>query len=207
MGLTSRPGHRNVKSMISLLQAKRSDRLMNSATSLTVAEFDALARKFAPSWSQLLYAQIAEGASRNRKLGAGRKGALAFAERRLYFILFYYQVYSTQDLMGLLFGFTPRQVSDWVGLLTRLVGGLMSLHKPARHVRVLGDLLAWELALKEVIIYGKERGCPAAPSPDGNATTTAGARSGTLSRTSASRTRASCGGVPGPCRPSGTTKQ
>lgn len=146
--------------MISLPQARRSDRLMKSATSLTVAEFDALARKFAPLWAERLCAQTAEGASRQRKPGGGRKGALTTAELKLFFILFYYKAYPTQDLMGLLFGFTQGQVSDWVGRLTRAVGGLMTLHKPARQVRELRDLLAREPALKEVIIDGTERRLP-----------------------------------------------
>lgn len=146
--------------MISLPQAKRSDRLMKAATSLTVAEFDALARKFAPVWAEMLCAHTAEGASRQRQPGGGRKGALATAELKLFFILFYYKAYPTQDLMGLLFGFTQGQVSAWVGRLTRVVGGLMALHKPARQVRDLRELLAREPALKEVILDGTERRLP-----------------------------------------------
>ena len=146
--------------MISLSQAKRSDRLMKATTSLTVAEFEALAQQFAPLWEGLQAEQTAEGTPRQRQPGGGRKGALATAELKLFFILFYYKAYPTQDLMGLLFGFTQGQVSDWVRRLTAAVGRLLPLHKPARQVRDLRDLLAREPALQEVIIDGTERRLP-----------------------------------------------
>jgi hypothetical protein len=146
--------------MISLPQAKRSDRLMKATTSLTVAEFDALAKEFAPLWDGLLVEQTAEGTPRQRQPGGGRKGALDTAELKLCFILFYDKAYPTQDLMGLLFGFTQGQVSDWVRRLTAAVGRLLPLHKPARAVRDLRALLAREPALQEVIIDGTERRLP-----------------------------------------------
>ena len=146
--------------MISLSQAKRSDRLMKASTSLTVAEFEVLAKEFAPLWDGLRAEQTAEGTPRQRQPGGGRKGALTTPELKLFFILFYYKAYPTQDLMGLLFGFTQGQVSDWVRRLTAAVGRLMPLHKPARQVRELRDLLAREPALREVIIDGTERRLP-----------------------------------------------
>jgi hypothetical protein len=78
----------------------------------------------------------------------------------LFFILFYYKAYPIQDLMGLLFGFTQGQVSDWVRRLTAVVGRLLPLHKPARRVRELRDLLVREPALQEVMIDGTERRLP-----------------------------------------------
>lgn len=60
----------------------------------------------------------------------------------------YYKAYPTQDLMGLLFGFSQGQVSDWVRRLTATVGRLLPLHKPARQVRELRYLLAREPALQ-----------------------------------------------------------
>lgn len=146
--------------MISLPQAKRSDRLMKATTSLTVAEFETLAQQFAPLWEGLLAEQTAQGTPRQRQPGGGRKGALTTAELKLFFILFYYKAYPTQDLMGLLFGFTQGQVSAWVRRLTAAVGCLMPLHQPARQARDLRDLLARDPALQEVIIDGTERRLP-----------------------------------------------
>lgn len=130
--------------MISLKQARRSDRLMRAATSLTVSEFDALARQFALLWEGMQAGQTAQGAPRQRQPGGGCKGALATPGLKLLFFLFYYKAYPTQDLMGLLFGFTQGQVSDWVRRLTAAVSRLLPLHKPARRVRDLRDLLARE---------------------------------------------------------------
>jgi hypothetical protein len=96
--------------MLSLTHAKRSDRLMKAAASLTVAEFEAL---------------VAE-----------------------------------------------------VARLATLVGQLVPLHKPARKVRELRELVAREPALREVIIDGTERRVRAA-----SGVTTAGAISGTPSKT------------------------
>ena len=146
--------------MISLALARRSDRLMKAATSLTVPEFGALARQFAPLWSGMLAAQTAAGAPRQRRSGGGRKSVLATPELKLFFILLYYKAYPTQDVMGLLFGLTQGQISDWVRRLTDLAGRLLALHKPARKARDLRDLLAAEPALREVIIDGTERRLP-----------------------------------------------
>ena len=133
---------------------------MRATTSLTVGEFDALARQFALLWEGQQLEQTAAGAPRQRQPGGGGKGALATPELKLFFILFYDKAYPTQDLMGLLFGFTQGQVRDWVRRLTAAVGRLLPLHKPARRVRDLRELLAREPALQEVIIDGTERRLP-----------------------------------------------
>ena len=146
--------------MLSLTQAKGSDRLMKAATSLTVTEFENLARDFARLWSQQHAGHTAVGEERQREPGGGRKGVLATPALKLFFILFYYKAYPTQDLMGLLSGITQGQVSDWVGRLTEVVGRLMPLHKPARKVRDLRELMAREPALREVIVDGTERRVP-----------------------------------------------
>jgi len=146
--------------LISLAHAKRSDRRMKAATSLTVAEFEALAVQFARLWEKELSAHTVEGAPRTRQAGGGRKGVLGTAPLKLFFILLYYKAYPTQDLMGLLFGITQGQVSDWVGRLTAQVSRLMPLHKPARRTRDLKELLTREPALNEVLIDGTERRVP-----------------------------------------------
>lgn len=146
--------------MISLALARRSDRLMKAATSLTCAEFDALTRQFAPLWSGTLAVQTAEGAPRQRQPGGGRKSLLATPQLKLFFILLYYKAYPTQDVMGLLFGLTQGQISDWVRRLTDLAGRLLTLHKPARRARDLRSLLEAEPGLQEIILDGTERRLP-----------------------------------------------
>ena len=146
--------------MISLAHARRSDALMRACTTLTVAEFDALARDLEVRWATQQRAHTVQGQPRQRQPGAGVKGALATAELKLFFILVYYKVYPTQRFMGVLFGLTQGQISDWVPRLTAALSGLLTLHQPARQVRDLRELLAREPALQEVILDGTERRLP-----------------------------------------------
>ena len=146
--------------MISLDHAKRTDRLMRATTSLTVSEFEELAKHFAEAWAAVRAAKTAAGAVRQRRPGAGPKSCLPSAELKLFFILLYYKAYPTQDVMGLLFGITQGQVSDWVGQLTAVVGQLIPLHRPARQARQLAQLLQEQPELQEVIIDGTERRLP-----------------------------------------------
>lgn len=146
--------------MISLEHARHCDRLMRATTSLTVVEFDRLAQELATLCDRSLCLQTVEGAPRQRQAGGGRKGVLARPQWKLFFILFYYKAYPTQDVMGLLFGLTQGQVSHWVGRLTTLVSQLRPLHKPVRQARALRAVLAAEPDLQEVIIDGTERRLP-----------------------------------------------
>jgi hypothetical protein len=146
--------------MISLEHAKRSDRLMRATTSLTVLEFEDLARRFDLLWSGVRASKTAAGAARQRRVGGGRKGCLVSAELKLFFILLYYKAYPTQDVMGLLFGITQGQVSEWVRQLTAVVGQLLPLQRPARQARQLAEMLAEQPELQEVIIDGTERRLP-----------------------------------------------
>ena len=146
--------------MISLDHAKRTDRLMRATTSLTVSEFEELAKHFAEAWAAVRAAKTAAGAVRQRRPGAGPKSCLPSAELKLFFILLYYKAYPTQDVMGLLFGITQGHVSDWVGQLTAVVGQLIPLHRPARQARQLAQLLQEQPELQEVIIDGTERRLP-----------------------------------------------
>ena len=146
--------------MISLADAKRTDRLMRATTSLTVAEFEALAGRLETVWAAQCAQQTLSGQKRQRQPGGGRKSALATAEQKLFFILFYYKAYPTQDVMGWLFGLQQSSVSEWVGRLTAVVGQLVPLHQPARRGRDLAQLLADEPDLQEVLIDGTERRLP-----------------------------------------------
>ena len=146
--------------MISLEHAKRSERLMRATTSLTVSEFDELAGRFDVAWAAVRRAKTAAGTARQRRPGGGRKGCLVSAEQKLFFILLYFKAYPTQDVMGLLFGITQGQVSEWVRQLTAVAGQLIPLHRPARLARDLNQLLREQPELEELIIDGTERRLP-----------------------------------------------
>jgi len=146
--------------MISLDHAKRSGRLMRATTSLTVCEFNELAGRFALAWAAARAAKTVAGTARQRRPGGGRKSCLASAEQKLFFILLYCKAYPTQDVMGLLFGITQGQVSEWVRQLTAVAGQLIALHRPARQARDLAQLLSEQPELQELIIDGTERRLP-----------------------------------------------
>ena len=146
--------------MISLEHAKRSDRLMRATTSLTVSEFDELAGRFDEAWTAIRAAKTAAGTARQRRPGGGPKGCLDSAKQKLFFILLYFKAYPTQDVMGLLFGITQGQVSEWVRQLTPVAGQLIPLHRPTRQARDLNQLLREQPELEELIIDGTERRLP-----------------------------------------------
>lgn len=119
-------------------------RLAKAATGLTAKEFEALAVIFSALWAKPLRRRTAEGASRQRQPGGGRKGQLSDPRHKLAFILFYFRVYPTQDVMGLFFGVSQPQVCDWVHRLTPLVQAALGreLHLPTRQPARLHQVLA-----------------------------------------------------------------
>jgi len=133
-------------------------RLTKAATGLTAAEFEALAQGFGALWEQLRRRRTAQGASRQRQPGGGRKGQLSSPRLRLCFILFYFRVYPTQEVMGLFFGLSQPQVCAWVHRLTPLLRSALGreLHLPTRQPARLHQVLAQcpDLA---VILDGTER--------------------------------------------------
>ena len=119
-------------------------RLAKSATGLTAPEFAALVRAFTPLWEKPLGRRTAAGTPRQRRAGGGRQGQLGDARRKLLFILFYFRVYPTQDVMGLFFGLSQPQVCAWVHRLTPLLQKTLGreLHLPTRQPARLHQVLA-----------------------------------------------------------------
>jgi len=119
-------------------------RLAKAATGLTATEFETLAQVFVALWAKPLRRRTVEGISRQRQPGAGRKGQLADPRLKLGFILFYFRVYPTQDVMGLFFGLSQPQVCDWVHRLTPLLQAALGreLHLPTRQPARLHQVLA-----------------------------------------------------------------
>src|SRR6266404_1376576 len=115
---------------------------MRTKISLTVCEFDELAGSFVVAWAAARAAKTAAGTARQRRPGGGRKRCLVSGVQNLFFILLYFKAYPTQDVMGLLFGITQAQVSEWVRQLTAVVGQLIPLQRPARQARHLAQMLA-----------------------------------------------------------------
>lgn len=81
---------------------RKSASLFKSITGLKKAEFDRLAQRFT------LYLTFSK---------AGRPHSLREIEHALFFILFYYKHYCTQELIALIFRVDQSQVSRWIALL------------------------------------------------------------------------------------------
>jgi hypothetical protein len=119
-------------------------RLAKAATGLSATEFEHLAGVLAALLAQPLRQRTVAGAPRQRRAGGGCKGQLADPRRKLLFILFYFRVYPTQDVMGLCFGLSQPQVCAWVHRLTPLLQKALGreLHLPARQPARLHQVLA-----------------------------------------------------------------
>jgi hypothetical protein len=81
--------------MISLEQAKRSDRLMRVTTSLTVLEFEDLAQRFDVVWSAVRAAKTSARTPRQRQPGGG--SGLPALEPSLLLILSDHQQLNNKD--------------------------------------------------------------------------------------------------------------
>lgn len=129
-------------------------------TGLTPQEFQWLLPSFARAYACALPAdQTLSGQPRQRRQGAGRKGALPSIEQKLLFILVYQKTYPLQELMGSVFDLCQSRVNRWVHrLLPVLLRALDDLgHLPerdprqfSRHERRQGEPL-------DLIIDGTER--------------------------------------------------
>lgn len=140
----------------------RRPRLLRALTSLDLGEFERLLPAFEAAWVEATSgAQVltTRGTLRRRAYGAGSKGVLPTAADKLLFILFYFKSYPLQEVMGLFFGFSQQQASEWAGRLTPVLNSALGYekHLPARRAADLESLLRSEPALRELLIDGTER--------------------------------------------------
>jgi hypothetical protein len=143
--------------MISLEKALLSDRRMRALSGLDGPAFLKLEKRFARVLAEELARHTRAGQPRQRAAGAGPKGALPTVRHQLFFILFYFKAYPTQDVMGYFFGLSQPQVCARVSQLLARLQTLMQAELPARHGRDLAEVLAQLPEVQEVIIDGTER--------------------------------------------------
>ncbi len=97
---------------------KKNVRKFVSLTSLTPEEFEYLLPAFEKSYQHIFpESKTKAGQLRERKPGAGRKGALASIEQKLLFALVYQKSYPVQSIMGELFGLSQSQANEWIHTL------------------------------------------------------------------------------------------
>lgn len=81
----------------------RDDRHMRSLTGVSLAQFEILLDVFAMIYTELQWQAYQDGLAagiRQRHPGGGRKGALPTMRDKLLFLLYYFKVYPTFDVLG-----------------------------------------------------------------------------------------------------------
>jgi hypothetical protein len=134
-------------------------RVFPQLTGLTVAAFESLLPAFGQAYQDdRQQRDQARPTPRQRRHGAGRKGALpTWADKRV-FLLFSFRHYPTQETLAFLFGLSQGQACQWIHRLTPIVNRALGyqLQLPARRPAELHEMLTACPGL-EFIIDGTER--------------------------------------------------
>jgi hypothetical protein len=134
-------------------------RIFQQLTGLTLAAFEPLLDAFRQAYHDDRQ-QRDQGRStpRQRRHGAGRKGALPTLADKLVFLLFYFRHYPTQETLAFFFGFSQGQACHWIHRLTPILNRALGdqLQLPARQPAELHELLGACPGL-EFLIDGTER--------------------------------------------------
>ena len=134
-------------------------RVFQELTGLTVAAFESLLAAFDQAYQEDRQRRDqARPIPRQRRYGAGRKGALPTSADKLVFLLFYFRHYPTQETLAFLFGLSQGQACQWIHRLTPIVNRALGyqLQLPARSPAELHEVLGTCPGL-EFIIDGTER--------------------------------------------------
>ena len=101
--------------MITYTEIRSDRRRCLALTGLTLPEFELLLAGFARSYERLYPTErTSTGRPRQRRAGAGRKGALHGPEQKLLFLLVYLKTYPLQVLMAELFDLSQPGVNYWL---------------------------------------------------------------------------------------------
>lgn len=145
--------------MIRFEQLKTKPAMLKCLTGLTVEGFLALLSAFAVAYGVHLEQRDEQrGTPRQRKRGAGQKGALPSLADKLLFILFYFRVYPVQMAQGFFFGMGQPQANEWIHRLSPVLRAALGydLQLPARQPQDIKAVLESCPGL-EFIIDGTER--------------------------------------------------
>jgi hypothetical protein len=153
--------------VLNLHRALKSDRLLRALTGLNRKAFEELKPTFA---EVLANTEVPRRSPRPRQraTGAGRKPTLATVEAKLFFILFYFKVYPTFDLAGLLFELDRSQANRWMHRLQPILEAALGekLALPKRKLTSLDEFVEAFPEVERVILDGTERPIQRAKDPD-----------------------------------------
>jgi len=137
-------------------QARQQPHVFRQLTGMTVEAFDQLLPAFQAAYEADARRRRTE--PRQRAAGAGRKAVLATAEDKLFFILFYFRHYPTQEVLAFWFGLSQGQANQWIHRLTPLLHQALGREQqlPARSAAALADVLG-ACDAPELVIDGTDR--------------------------------------------------
>lgn len=93
----------------------RDDRHMRSLTGVSQTQFEILLDTFAMIYTELQWQAYQDGlaaGTRKRRPGGGRKGALPTIRDKLLFLLYYFKVYPTFDVLGTHFNMARSKANE-----------------------------------------------------------------------------------------------
>lgn len=145
--------------MLKIERILKQTRMCLALTGLSPKEFLALLPAFAQALEQKKKCDYENNPSRERQLGAGRKGFVPTVADKLFFILFYYKCYPTYDVLALIYGCNRsnamRRQKYFSGILESTLGKKLVL--PERQLKKLEDFFKAFPEAREVFIDGTER--------------------------------------------------
>ncbi len=148
-----------VKKMIQFEPLMNKPGMVRCLSGLSLAGFRVLLKDFRAAYEADLTGRDQQRARpRQRRRGAGQKGALPRIEDKRLFILVYFRIYPVQMVQGFLFGMGQPQANDWIHRLTPILNQALgyAMQLPARQAKDIEQVLAACPGL-EFIIAGTER--------------------------------------------------
>lgn len=147
--------------MISVLDI-RDDRHMRSLTGLSISQFETLLETFNAVYQELrqqAYESARAAGTRQRQPGGGAKGKLPTRGDKLLFVLYYYKVYPTFDVLGTQFKMARSKAhTNLYKLSTVLYATLVRLELlPYREFKTPEELKTALHGSEQVIIDATER--------------------------------------------------
>jgi hypothetical protein len=146
--------------MSSILEDIQDNRKLNALTGLSREEFQELLPVFTESYQEVLYeAYESNKAHRHRQPGGGPKGVLDTMDKKLFFILYYWKVYPTFDVLGDRFGFDRSKACTNVHKLWPVLERALEKKGmlPARSFTSVAELRAAFAGVEDVFIDATER--------------------------------------------------
>ena len=142
------------------LEDVRNDRQFRALTGMTRHEFDQLLPVFTESYQALrqeAYENVKE--NRHRRPGGGPKGKLVTMGQKLFFILIYWKVYPSYDVLGFMFDMDHSKACTNVQALWPVLKRTLETQEvlPARQFTTFEELRAAFADISELFIDATER--------------------------------------------------